>query len=138
MSDYLRSLLRDLVRKLLGIVFAWIAVHFVVLPNSVKSSVENWAVLAITALFLVIWTTIVRALETRQGSQPLDGWLRALGRILMLGVKGLPVYVLPPEKPKAQEIPVAPVAPLAEQTMVIPTVPPLPTPTVLPSGDPIH
>lgn len=135
MSDFAKSLLRDLVQKLMGIVFAWIGVHILAVPPSVKDAVTNWAVLTVTALLLLVWTTITRWLETREGKTKLDGYLRAAGRIAMMGVKGVPVYVSPEPTPTVEVVPPAPVASTADQTMVMPIVR---TPTVLPSGDPIH
>ncbi|HEY6021595.1 MAG TPA: hypothetical protein VIY48_17530 [Candidatus Paceibacterota bacterium] len=135
MTDFARSLLRDLVQKALGIVFAWIGIHILAIPQDVKNAVTNWAVLTVTAVLLLIWTTIVRWLETRQGATKLDGYLRVIAKLVMFGVKGLPVYVLPKEpEPVPQEIPSANAA---QQTMIIPTYTP-PTPTVFPGGQPIH
>lgn len=139
MTDFARSLLRDLVQKALGIVFAWIGIHILAIPQDVKNAVTNWAVLTVTAVLLLIWTTIVRWLETRQGTTKLDGYLRVIAKLVMFGVKGLPVYVLPKEPdPVPKEIP--PVASTQQPTMLMPTYtqPAPPTPTVFPGGQPIH
>lgn len=136
MSDYAKSLVRDLAQKAVGMLFVWLGIHVLAVPRSVKDAVANWAVLALTSLLLFAWTALVRWLETRPGTTSMDGYLRAAGKILMLGAKGLPFYP-EPEKPAPQPIPSVPQVPAADQTMILPRYTP-PTPTVLPSGDSLH
>lgn len=95
MPSFVQSLLRDAVQKLLGIVFAWVGVHFIAIPEDEKKAITNWAVLGATALLLLIWTALVRFLESRNGNSQLDAYCRAIGRVLMLGIKTTPVYVTP-------------------------------------------
>lgn len=108
MSSLAKSILRDAVQKLLGIVFAWIGVHFINIPQHDKDAITNWAVLAVTAGLLLVWTTAVRWLESRHGTSQFDAICRALGRILMLGIGSVPVYVSP--TPPAPPAPPAPAA----------------------------
>lgn len=96
MSDFAASLIRDFVQKLLGMIFAWVGVHYVAIPPDVKKAVTNWAVLAVTAGALLLWTALVRWLETAQGASQQAVYRRALGRALMLGVKTTPAYTPPP------------------------------------------
>ncbi len=139
MSDYAKSLIRDAVQKILGIIFAWMAVHALAVPNSVKDSVTNWAVLFVAAFLLWLWTAITRWLESQKGDDKLHSYLRAAGRILMLGVKMFPVYITPTPPVIVKPIQEAPLA--SDATMILPTVPtPVVPPTsgVLPNGDPMH
>ena len=111
MSSLAKSILRDAVQKLLGIVFAWVGVHFVAIPQHDKDAITNWAVLAMTAGLLLVWTAAVRWLESRHGNNAFDAACRALGRILMLGIASTPVYVKPtppaPPAPPADPVPAA-------------------------------
>lgn len=106
MPDVVQSILRDFVQKILGIVFVWTAAHAVDLPAGDKAAITNWAVLGLTALLLLIWTAAVRWLESRKGNSQFDVYCRAIGRVLMLGIKTTPVYVAPtppaPPAPPAQ------------------------------------
>lgn len=106
MSGLAQSILRDAVQKLLGVAFAWIAVHFVAIPEADKAAITNWAVLGGSALLLLVWTALVRFLESRTGTSQFDTYCRAIGRVLMLGIKTTPVYSAPtppaPPTPPAQ------------------------------------
>lgn len=87
------SVVRELVQKGLGIVALWLAAHGLELPEAVS----NWVVLTVVALAVVVWTAIVRFLETRTSPAA-----RLLGKILMLGFSGAgkqPSF--PPATPEA-------------------------------------
>lgn len=109
MSDLAKSILRDFVQKVLGVVFAWVGVHFIAIPSADKDAITNWAVLAVISVALLIWTSAVRWLESRKGTGQLDVACRALGRILMFGIKTTPQYTdttpLPPASPIVVELP---------------------------------
>lgn len=106
MSDLIQSIMRDFVQKLLGIAFVWTVAHGINLPESDKAAITNWAILGMTALLLLVWTTLVRWLESRKGTSQFDSTARALGRVLMLGIKTTPSYTAP-----AAPAPPAPPAP---------------------------
>jgi hypothetical protein len=89
------SVVRELVQKGLGIVALWLLAHGIELPEAVT----NWVVLTVVALAVVVWTAVVRFLETRTSPAA-----RLLGKILMLGVSGAgrqPAF--PPATPEAVE-----------------------------------
>ncbi len=96
MSDFATAVLRNFVIKLLAVVFTWVGVHFVAIPAHDKAAVTNWAVLAVTAGFMFVYTVVVHWLETRAGNGTLAVGCRALARVLMLGIKARPTYVTPP------------------------------------------
>jgi hypothetical protein len=134
MSAFATSLLRSLAQKVLGMLFVWVGVHFIAVPEHVRSAVTDWAVLLVTTLLLFVWTSAVRWLETRRGDTPFDVYARALARILMLGIKSKPFY-FDTSKPaklldssKPNEVVLAPPA-------VSPPEPP--TTTVDPGGNPL-
>lgn len=113
MSAYAQSVLRDAVQKLLGVVFAWLAVHVIDIPQHDKAAITNWAVLGVTSAALLVWTAAVRFLESRTGTSQFDAACRALGRVLMLGIKTTPTYSSPePPEPVVTELP-PPAAPAA-------------------------
>lgn len=99
MSDLVTSIVRDVIQKMFGVAFAYLAVHGFNIDQATVDKVDNWAVLAIIAGLLALWTVIVRALETRKGDTPFDQWCRIIGRFLMLGVSRTPVYPTPPPPP---------------------------------------
>lgn len=93
MKAFGTSLIREVVQKGVGIVVVWIAAHGFAVPDAVS----NWVVLTIVAGGVVVWTAIVRFLETREG-----GAWKLLAKILMLGASGkgkTPVY--PAAEPEA-------------------------------------
>jgi len=106
MSDFVTSLVRDIVQKLFGVVFAYFAVHGFNVPSATKDSVDNWAVLGVTAGLLWLWTAITRALEERKGSSKFDQMCRVIGRFFMLGVGSTPTYPAPPVVDTPADVPV--------------------------------
>lgn len=76
---FVLSIVRELVQKGVAIVALWLLAHGIELPEAVS----NWVVLTTVALAVVIWTAVVRFLETRQ-----SGIARKLAKILMLGASG--------------------------------------------------
>jgi hypothetical protein len=93
MNDFLKSALRELAQKGVGIVAVWLVAHGIDAPEAVT----NWAVLALVAGGVALWTIAVRFLETRD-----SGFMRGLARLLMLGIGSKPTYPAPePEAVKA-------------------------------------
>lgn len=90
MSDFLKSALRELAQKGVGVVVLWLAAHGLPVPDEVS----NWVVLALIGGGVALWTIVVRFLETRNST-----FARGLARLLMLGIGSKPVY--PPETPEA-------------------------------------
>lgn len=88
MSDFLKSLLRELAQKLVGVVAVWLVAHGIDVPDAVT----NWAILALVAGGLVVWTALVRFLETRDEYSALGRAARGLARLLMLGIGSKPTY----------------------------------------------
>jgi hypothetical protein len=133
MSAFATSLLRSLAQKALGVLFVWVGVHVIAVPEHVRSAVTDWAVLLVTTLLLFVWTSVVRWLETRRGDSPFDVYARALARILMLGIKSTPMYYTPPPTLKP-----VPVPELVQPSWPQPVSPPEPpTTTVGPGGNPL-
>ncbi len=92
MSDFLKSALRELVQKGVGIVAVWLVAHGVDVP----AAVSDWAILALVAGGVTLWTIAIRFLETRDSA-----FARGLARLLMLGIASKPTYVPPtPESAK--------------------------------------
>lgn len=91
MSDLVKSLLREVAQKLVGMVAFWLVAHGLDVPPAVT----NWTVLALVTGGLVVWTALVRWFETRYGTGPLGRFARAVGRLLMLGIGAKPTYVAP-------------------------------------------
>lgn len=102
MSDFAVAVLRDFVIKAIGIVFAWIGVHFIAIPEHDKAAITNWAVLAATAGFMFVWSAVVHFLETRTGNGTFAVLCRALARLLMFGIKLKPTY--PQAKPAVEPV----------------------------------
>jgi len=86
MSDFLKSALRELAQKGVGIVAVWLAAHGLPVPDAVSS----WVVLALVGGGVALWTIVVRFLETRD-----SGLARGLARLLMLGIAAKPTYTEP-------------------------------------------
>ena len=95
MSDFLKSLLRELAQKLVGVGALWLVAHGIEVPDAVT----NWVILALVAGGLVAWTTAVRFLETRDEYTVFGRAARGLARLLMLGIKSTPSY--PPAVPES-------------------------------------
>lgn len=95
MSDLVKSILRELVQKGVGIVVLWAAAHGLPVPEAVSS----WVVLTLVAGGVALWTIVVRFLETRAEGTALGSFARGLAQLLMLGIKAKPTY--PPETPEA-------------------------------------
>lgn len=89
MSDWLKSLLREVAQKLVGIAVVWLAAHGLPVPQAVT----DWTILALVTAGLVLWTAIVRFLETRYGTSAFAGFLRKVAQFLMLGIQAKPTYV---------------------------------------------
>jgi hypothetical protein len=104
-TDFAKAVIRDFVKKVLGIVFAWLAVNIIAIPQADKDAVTNWVVLTVTAGFMFVWAVVVHWLETRTGNNPFAVACRALARLLMLGISFRPTY---PGKP----VPVPVVTPI--------------------------
>jgi hypothetical protein len=83
MKDFLVSLLREFAQKGVGIAVVWLVAHGIDVPEAVT----NWVVLTIVTVGLLIWTAVVRFLETRDSA-----FARAIARLLMLGIKAKPAY----------------------------------------------
>lgn len=90
MKEFLTSILRDFAQKFVGIGALWLVAHGVDVP----AAVTDWTVLAIVSAGLLLWTAVVRFLETRDSAAA-----RGLARVLMLGIGTRPVY--PPAEPEA-------------------------------------
>lgn len=98
MNDFLKSALREVAQKLVGIVAVWAFAH---LGLDVPEAVTSWAVLAIVGGGVALWTIAVRFLETRSADTALGRGARALARLLMLGIGSKPTYPAPtPESAK--------------------------------------
>ena len=112
MSDFAVAVLRDFIIKALGIVFAWVGVHFVAIPEHDKAAITNWAVLTATAGLMLVWSIVVHFLESRTGNNPFAVLCRALGRLLMFGIKLKPSYARPvPPAPEPVPAPIRQVGP---------------------------
>lgn len=96
MSDFVKSALRELAQKGVGVVVVWAAAHGLPVPDEVS----NWVVLALVAGGVALWTIVVRYLETRD-----SGLARGLARLLMLGIASRPRYDAPPTVPAARSYP---------------------------------
>jgi hypothetical protein len=90
MNDFLTSVLREFAQKGVGVAVLWLVAHGIEVPDAVT----NWAVLTIVTVGLLIWTAVVRFLETRDSA-----FARGLARLLMLGIGSKPVYQKPVEPP---------------------------------------
>lgn len=90
MNDFIKSAVREIAQKGVGIAVVWLVAHGLDVP----AAVSNWVVLTLVAGGVVLWTIVVRFLETRD-----SGVLRGLARLLMLGIGTKPVY--PPTEPEA-------------------------------------
>lgn len=93
MSDFLKSVVRELAQKGVGIVAVWLVAHGIDVPDAVS----NWAILALVGGGVALWTIIVRFLETRDNS-----FARGLARLLMLGIGSKPTY--PPAVPESAKL----------------------------------
>lgn len=92
MNDFLKSALRELVQKGVGIVVVWLVAHGVDVP----AAVSDWVILALVGAGVALWTIVVRFLETRDNAVA-----RFLARLLMLGIGSKPTYPAPtPESAK--------------------------------------
>lgn len=91
MNDFLKSALRELVQKGVGIVALWLAAHGLPVPDEVS----NWVVLALVGGGVALWTLLVRFLETRNSAVA-----RKLAQLLMLGIAAKPTYTDPAAAPK--------------------------------------
>lgn len=104
MTDFATAILRDFVKKSLGIVFAWVGVHFIAIPEHDRAAITNWAVLGVTAGFMFVYTVIVHWLESRTGNNPFATACRVMGRVLMFGIKARPTYVTPAQTPAPEPV----------------------------------
>lgn len=109
MSDLVTSVVRDIIQKIFGVAFAYFAVHGFNINQATVDKVDNWAVLAIIAGLLALWTALVRALEERKGTSTFDQWCRIVGRFLMLGVSRTPSYPTSPPPPPTETVLTEPV-----------------------------
>jgi len=89
MNDFLKSVVRELAQKAVGVAVVWLVAHGVDVP----AAVTDWTVLALVGGGVALWTIAVRFLETRD-----SGVLRGLARLLMLGIGSKPTY--PPAVPE--------------------------------------
>lgn len=97
MNDFLKSVVREIAQKGVGIVAVWLVAHGIDVP----AAVTNWAILALVAGGVALWTIVVRFLETRVGDTALGKLARGLARVLMLGIGSKPTYPAPiPESAK--------------------------------------
>lgn len=90
MKDFLVSILREFAQKGVGVVAVWLVAHGIDVPEAVT----NWVVLTVVTVGLLLWTAVIRFLETRDSA-----FARGLARLLMLGIGSKPVY--PPKEPEA-------------------------------------
>lgn len=90
MPEFVISIVRDFAQKGVGIVVLWLVAHGIDVP----AAVTDWAILALVSAGLLLWTAVVRFLETRDNAVA-----RGLARVLMLGIGTKPVY--PPKEPEA-------------------------------------
>jgi len=103
MQDWIISALRQLALKLVGgaaiWLTAWFAAHGLDIP--IPPAVVNGTVVAIVAGGLLVWTVIVRWLESRPGNGLPARAARRLARWLMLGIAVKPVYLGPGDRAQA-------------------------------------
>lgn len=88
MTNFLTSILRTLAQVLVGYLITWFAARGLDVPDQVR----DWALTAIVAGGILIWTALIRWLETRKGAGAVATACRRLAAILMLGL-ARPVYV---------------------------------------------
>jgi hypothetical protein len=100
MTDFATAVLRNFVIKLLAVVFTWVGVHFIAIPEADKAAITNWAVLAVAAGLMFVYTVVIHWLETRAGNGTFAVACRAVARILMLGIKARPTYLRPAPEPQ--------------------------------------
>jgi len=88
MSDWMKSIVREIAQKLVGTVALWLVAPGVDVPKEVT----DWAILALVGGALVVWTAVVRFLETRDPATAGGKLAHLLARILMLGIATKPTY----------------------------------------------
>lgn len=89
MTNFVTSVLRTLAQTVVGYLVTQLAARGLDVPEQV----QTWAGGAIFAGGILLWTLIVRWLETRKGTGAVATAARRLARILMLGIGARPVYV---------------------------------------------
>lgn len=90
MSNFATSLMRSIAQVIVGFVVTWFAARGLDIPENV----ENWLLGALVAGGILLWTALVRWLETRQGNGQFPVLARRLAGILMLGTGvNQPAYV---------------------------------------------
>jgi len=89
MTNFATSVLRTLAQVLIGYAVTWLAAQGLDVPEQV----QQWAMGAIVAGGIFLWTALIRWLETRKGDSFWPVTARRVGRVLMLGIGARPVYV---------------------------------------------
>jgi hypothetical protein len=97
-TDFIKSAVRELAQKLVGVIVIWAAAHGLPVPDEVS----NWVILALVGGGVALWTVVVRFLETRSADTPLGKLARLLARLLMLGIGSRPTY--PPATPESAKL----------------------------------
>lgn len=92
MTNYVTSILRTFAQILVGYLVTWLAARGLDVPENVR----DWVLGAIVAGGILVWTAIVRWLETQQGDGSFAIAARRVARLLMLGIGSKqPAYVPP-------------------------------------------
>jgi hypothetical protein len=97
-NDFLKSALREIAQKGVGIVAVWLVAHGIDVP----AAVSDWVILALVGGGVALWTIVVRFLETRSADTTLGKLARGLARLLMLGIGSKPTY--PPATPESAKL----------------------------------